>query len=118
MHQKPSNRLRERVERGIHKRKTRDGDTRYEVAYLDSDGRQRWRTCSKLAEARQLRADLVSKVARGEIVAPAKVKFGELAESWYASKAPRVRRRTQRYYRDSLDLVLLPRFGNIRIGSI
>jgi hypothetical protein len=56
--------LRERVERGIYKRKTKDGVTRYEVAFVDSDGRQRWRTVPTLREARALRAELVSKVAR------------------------------------------------------
>jgi hypothetical protein len=67
--------LRERVERGIYKRKTRDGETRYEVSYLDSDGRQRWRTVPTLREARTLRADLVSRVARGDRVAPSRITF-------------------------------------------
>jgi integrase len=111
-------RSRQKVERNIYRRRTRRGETRYDVSYLDETGRQRWRTCSKLTDARQVRADLVSKVARGEVVAPAKVTFGELAESWYESKRPRVRRRTERYFRDALDLVLLPRFGTTRIGAI
>jgi integrase len=110
--------LRIRVERGIFKRTTRDGEVRYEVAFQDGDGRQRWRTVGKLQEARQLRADLVSKVTRGEVVAPAKTTFRELAESWYEARAPRLRPRSARYYRDALDLVLLPRFGRYRLAAI
>jgi integrase len=118
MHRKPNQPVRVRIERGIYRRTNADGSTRYEVSYKDEGRRQRWRTCTRLQEARDLRADLVSKVARGEVVAPAKVTFGELAESWYESKAPRVRRGTARYYRDSLDLVLLPRFGKVRVSAI
>jgi hypothetical protein len=51
--QHKANPLRARVERGIYKRTTRDGKTiRYELAYVDSDGRQRWETVDKLQEAR------------------------------------------------------------------
>jgi integrase len=110
--------LRERVERGIYKRTTKDGAIRYEVAFQDGDGRQRWRTVAKLQEARQLRAELVSKVARGEVVAPANTTFAELAESWYEARSARLRPRTVRYYRDALDLVLLPRFGRYRLAAI
>ena len=51
--QKPNRPLPERVERGIYKRETREGVTRYE-AFLDSDSRQRWGTVGSLREARQL----------------------------------------------------------------
>ncbi len=33
-------------------------------------------------------------------------------------KAPRLRPRTQRYYRDALDTVLLPRFGKVRLAAV
>jgi integrase len=110
--------LRTRVERGIYKRQTRNGATRYEVAFLDERGRQRWRTYGKLQEARKARADLVSKVARGEHVAPSKVTLGELAETWYEAKSARLRKRTVDYYRRALDLVVLPRFGNWRVEAV
>jgi Phage integrase, N-terminal SAM-like domain len=108
---------RTRLERGLYRRNTKSGQV-YDVVYLDENGRQRWRTCEKLQEARTVRGDLVSRAARGEVVAPTKMMFAELAESWFASKEPRVRRRTERYYRDALDLVLLPRFGKLRLGAI
>jgi hypothetical protein len=78
--------FRTRVERGIFKRTTRDGETRYEVSYLDSDGRQRWCTASTLTEARRLRAGLVTRVASGERVAPSKATLEEFAAEWLAQQ--------------------------------
>jgi integrase len=118
MQAKANQPLRERVERGIYRRKTADGTTRYEVLFRDEHGRQRWRSAARLQEARRLRASLTTKVANGEKVAPVKTTFAELAEPWYAAKGARVRPRTARYYRDALDLVLLPRFGRHRLAAI
>jgi integrase len=121
MHSKPSGAAsREKVpkERGIYKRRTRTGEVRYDVSFTDGSGRQRWRTVAKLQDARQLRADLTVKVARGEVVAPARTTFKELAESWFEGRAHRLRPRTRRYYRDALDLVLLPRFGRFQLAAI
>src|SRR5262249_11901049 len=57
--------------------------------------------------------------ARGErVVVPTKLVFGELAESWYEAKRERLRARTARYYRDALDIALLPRFGSWRVPAI
>ena len=110
--------LRERVERGIYRRKTADGSIRYEILFRDTDGRQRWRTAARLQEARALRASAAVKVANGVKVAPTKTTFAELAGSWYDAKAARLRPRTALYYRDALDLVLLPRFGKQRLAVI
>lgn len=111
--------LRTKVERGIYKRQTRDGKTtRYEVAYLDSDGKQRWSTVGKLQEARDLRAEKITKVKNGERVAPSKLTLAELAETWFELKKPKLRARTSGYYRRGLDLVVLPRFGKWKVASI
>lgn len=109
---------RERVTTGIYRRRSADGSWRYELLYPDENGRQRWQTVGRLAEAKQLRADLLSRVGRGEVVAPTKTTFAVLAEQWYEARAARVRIRTARYYRDALDLVLLPRFGGRRLAAI
>jgi integrase len=113
-------RHREKVEKttGIFRRVTAAGKVRYDIQYVDADGRTRWRTTDTLQEAKVLRADLVSKAARGEVIPTTKATFAELAEVWYEAKAPRVRQRTKRYYRDALDLVLLPRFGKLRLAAI
>ncbi len=87
----PTTKLREKVERGIYRRKTRGGETRYEVAYLDSDGKQRWRTVASLREARLLRADLVTKVGRGERVAPTNVTVAAFADAWLERQESRLR---------------------------
>jgi integrase len=69
-------------------------------------------------EAREGRATKLAAVARGEKVAPSKVTFAELAETWFEAKRQRLRGRTTDYYRSSLDLVLLPRFGSWRVAAI
>jgi integrase len=110
--------LRERVERGIYKRKTKDGVTRYELAYLDSDGRQRWRTVSSLREARTLRAELVSKVARGDRVAPVRIPFAEFADAWLVKQQARLRPKTFELYDSYLRLHLKPRLGRRQLQAI
>jgi len=117
MQSKPSP-LRERVDRGIYRRKTRHGEIRYEVAYCDSDGRQRWRTVDSLREARQLRADLVSKVARGERVAPSKATFSQFSDEWLEGQKPRLRPKTQELYGSYLRLHVKPRLGRLRLGEV
>jgi hypothetical protein len=83
MHQaSKQSKLRVRVERGIFNPSTREGETRYDVSYLDSDGRQRWCTASTLTDARRLRAGLVTRVSSGERVAPSKVTLEEFAADW------------------------------------
>ncbi len=109
--------LRERYERGIYKRRTRDGRTRWEIAYLDRIGRQRWETVGSLAEARRRRGELVSK-PQAERTSPSRVQFAQVAEQWYEAKLPRLRRRTADYYRSALDLVLLPHFGRFQLAAI
>jgi integrase len=118
MQEKSTGPLRERVERGIYRRLTRTGDIRYEVAYLDSDGRQRWQTVGSLREARQIRADLVSRVSRGERVAPSRVTLGEYAETWLERQRSRLRPKTLATYEATLRLHLLPRLGRRQLHSI
>ena len=108
--------LRTKYERGIYKRQTRDGKTRWEIAYTDRAGKQCWETLASLAEARTRRAELVSKPV-DERVGKSRVLFAEFAESWYEGRV-KVRPRTRAYNRAALDLVLLPRFGRCRLGAI
>jgi integrase len=72
-----------------------------------------------LEEALAKQGELRKSAARGEKpILPTKTTFAELAEQWWAQKAPRLRRKTQVNYRAALDLVLLPRFGSWRIAAI
>jgi integrase len=106
-----------RVERGIYKRATADGIV-HEFNYTDSTGATRWDTVRTLKEAREGRASMIAKRANGGTVMKSKATFGELAEEWYATKARRVCLRTARYYRDSLDHVLIPQLGKVPITSV
>jgi integrase len=68
-------------------------------------------------EALAYQAELRGKIARGQRVLPAKVTFAEVAEEWFESKR-KLRPWTRKYYRDSLDRILLPRFGTMRVAQI
>src|SRR5438105_2429351 len=116
--QAKGNPLRERVERSIYKRTTKTGETRYEVAFVDSDGRQRWRTVEKLQEARDLRAELVAKVNRGERVAPSKLTFAAFSDEWLVRQETQLRPKTHDLYSAYLRLHLTPRLGRRRLQSI
>jgi hypothetical protein len=70
-------------------------------------------------EALAKQAELRRHKARGEkIIVNGKTTFRELAEEWLDVKAPKLRARTRTYYRDALDLVLLPRFGAWRVSAV
>jgi integrase len=72
-----------------------------------------------LPEALVRQGELKKSVLRGEApVLTNKTTFRELAEEWYAAKSTRVRQRTASYYRDALDLVLIPRWGRWRIAAV
>jgi hypothetical protein len=120
MHQasKHGDRLRTRVERGIFKRSTRNGETRYEVSYTDSDGYQRWRTVTTLTEARRLRAELVTRVASGERVAPSKVTLEEFAAEWLEQQRSRLRPTTHRLYGSYVAQHINPRLGTRKLSAI
>ncbi len=110
--------VRERVAPGVFKRRTRDGHVRYEVSFVDRDGRQRWETVGgKLEEAKRRRAELVSK-PQEQRRPPSRELFVDVAEAWFEAKAPKLRQRTRDYYRSALDAVLVPRFGRCRVAVI
>ena len=110
--------VRERVERGIYRRRTAAGQTRYEIAYLDSDGKQRWKTEATLRDARLRRAELVTRIGRGERVAPSNVSVAAFADSWLARQESRLRPTTHTLYATYLRLHVKPRLGHRRLQSV
>jgi hypothetical protein len=65
----------------------RSSSGNHEIAYRDSDGKLRFRTTGdNLQAAKAARADIVSKLHRGERVAPTRLRFGEWAEEWIAGR--------------------------------
>lgn len=101
--------------RGLCYRFLADGSRRY-YGYVPGRGRVPLPGRGE-REALSAYGELRGKAARGERVAPAKVRFRELAEEWFASKH-RLRPSTRQNYRKSLDLVLLPRLGHLKLGAI
>lgn len=100
--------------RGISYRQRADGTRTYAIyirgRYIGIEGGE------KDALARQ--AELRGKAARGEApVLPTKATFAQVAEQWFASKH-RLRPYTRLNYRATLDRVLLPRFGALKVASI
>jgi integrase len=105
------------VERGIYFRQTATG-RRYEIGYQGSDGRWRWRVVDGgLKQARAARAEVISKLARGERVAPGRQSFAEVADAWLVTKT-RLAPRTRQRYDEILRVHLLPRFAARRISDI
>ena len=105
-----------RQERGIYKRETADG-TRYEFCFPDENGKTRWLTVKTLKEARDGRASKITAVANHERVSPTKVTVRELAEVWFEGKT-KLQDGTKAAYRDALDNVVLPRFGEWRVQAL
>jgi integrase len=110
---------RKRVERGIY----RQENGTYGV-YLLVAGKPRFKTVGgKLAEARRQRDLLSAKAQRGELLAPSRLTFAELAETWIEGFAAQVAaeersERTLENYRYHLDGYLLPVFGKRRLHEI
>jgi len=111
---------REQVRPGIWRRKNTKGVWTYEIAYRDSDGRQRRQTVAGgMREAQTALADVKSRMGKGQRIAPApRLTFADAAEAWFAEKTPALSDKTVRSYRYALDAHLLPAFGRERLDRI
>jgi integrase len=65
----------------------------------------------------RLRGEVISKLARGERVAPSRQAFAEVADAWLGTKT-RLAPRTRQRYDEILRVHLLPRFASRRISDI
>jgi integrase len=109
-----------KIERGIYKRERAGGKKPLYSVYHSStfiseeaDGTP----LTDIKAARARRGELIGYTNRGQKpLLATKTTFAELAETWLAGK--RLRPRTLAYYRDALDLVLLPRFGKQKLAAI
>jgi len=110
---------RTRVERGLY----RQQNGTYGV-YLLVDGKPRYKTVGiKLAEARRQRDLLASKAHTGQLPAPTRLTFAELAETWLEGFGALVAagergERTLENYCYHLDKHLLPALGRKRLPEI
>lgn len=92
---------------------------RYEITYLDSDGRRRWQAVNGYDNLDDAQAQLVRinhKLHRGERVAPSKQTFDQLADEWLAQL--RVSERTRERYDSNLRNYLRPRYGERKAQSL
>jgi integrase len=108
-----------RVERGIY----RQQNGNYGI-YVLAGGSLRWKTVgTKISEARRQRDLLSAKADQGELAAPCRLTFAELAESWMEGFEAQVKsgersERTLENYRYHLDRHLLPTLGKKRLQPI
>jgi integrase len=98
---------------GVTYRERADGSRRY---FVYAQGKQHLVEGGE-REAVGMQAELRGRVARGEKLAPANVRFGALAEEWFASKR-KLRPWTRSGYRAALDNELLPRFGRLKLAQV
>ncbi len=104
-----------RVERGIYRS---PATGRFEIQYTDSTGRVRWqKVAGGLREARFARAEIQTRLGRGELVVRTGRTFAEVGEEWLAAQH-HLRPRTRQLYRTALDRHLFPRLGKRRIADI
>jgi integrase len=100
--------------RGISYRPRADGSRAYAVffrgKYIGVDGGEQ--------DALAKQAELRGKAARGERPLTAtRLTFTEIAEQWFVSKR-HLRPWTRKNYRAALDLVLIPRFGQMKLTAV
>jgi integrase len=99
--------------RGVHFRLKKDGSRSYyffaDGTYVAVEGGE--------AEAVAAQAEARGKASRGEVMTRSKATFAVVAEEWLTSKR-KIRAGTRKRYRGSLDNVLLPRFGKVKVGAV
>jgi integrase len=115
MHPEPKQPRRVRVERGIYKSPATGG---YEIQFTDSTGRCRWqRVPGGLREARLAKAEISTRLGRGDLVVRANRTLEDVGEEWLAAQH-HLRPRTRQLYRTALDRHIYPRLGRRRIGEV
>ena len=100
--------------RGLSYRERSDGQKTF---YGLVDGRRMKLDAISLRDAVAEYGELRGKVAKGVKLPPAKVRFADAAEAWYAT-TEHLRPWTRIQYRATLDNELLPRFGKRRLREI
>jgi len=110
---KPARRI--RVERGIYRNPSTGG---YEIEYTDGDGRVRWRRVyGGLRDARLERAEVQTRLGRGDPMVRSRRTFADVGEEWLAAQT-HLRRRTHSLYTTALRRHLVPRLGTMRITEV
>lgn len=107
-----------RIGRSLYERPRSDGSNSYEADYVDPvDGHQRRKTlvARNRTEARQAQANLLSRLGRGEVVAPTSRTLADVGDEWLAQL--NVKPRTREAYEYYLRLNIKPTLGRRKIQS-
>jgi integrase len=95
---------------------------RYVVTFRDRDGRPRKRSAATLAEARNLKASLITDVRRGDYRPQSRIRFADYANEWTATYQGRtsrgIRPETLRDYTADLDRHVIPILGRLQLAEI
>jgi integrase len=103
----------------------RPSDGKFEIGFTDSGGRWRMKTlrARTKTEARAARDAFLTKLRAGQVAAPSKITFAEVAAEYIAGleatvaageRAPRTLDR----YKQHLDVHVLPRIGHIQVQKL
>lgn len=91
----------------------------YQITYTDSTGKQRWETIrGSFDDAVERRNSLISRMYRGEVVAPSKIKLNELLDEWFDNHSSHLRPTTLRQYEDSANFWVRPKMGHMIVSKI
>jgi len=103
---------------GVYFRETANG-RRYEITFLDAEGRRRWKTVpGGLREAVAALETARGRTRRGERTAPAKAPtVNEFIDTWLARKT-KLRERTKLGYEINLRLHVRPRIGRLKVSDV
>jgi integrase len=96
--------------------------SRYVVTFRDRHGVARKRSAGTLAEARDLKASLITDVRRGEYRPQTRIRFKEYAREWAATYQGRtsrgIRPETLLDYKADLERHAIPFFGHLELAEI
>lgn len=103
----------------IRKRTTSAGNVRWEVVYRDPTSRQRSKSFDRKVDAQRYANNVETDIERRDWIDPrgAKQTFGEWANRWIATTT-HLQPTTQQGYESIVTKHLLPRFGELPIGSL
>jgi integrase len=117
----------ERVMPNIYRRTDAKGRERFEIAYRDSAGIQRWKTMPPDTTATAARGERDRILGQREaatkglgqpVIPPVKLRFGEVADKWLAEQVAELRPATQAAYSNDVRVHLRPRWRRRLLDSI
>lgn len=92
---------------------------RWLARWVDHSGNERSKAFDRKADAQRHIGYITTALTTGTYADPkrAAARFGTVAEEWFSSKAS-LKPKTRAGYRSLLDVLVLPRWGDVRLGDI